>query len=456
VNARISTTANDSNVSDATPLPSVASRRKKKYSETSSKLEFVEGMRALAALYVVIGHFCSMVDPMYMRGGKSQLSPWLRAIMSPFCHGHLAVAAFIVISGFCLQYGLYQRGDGRVYGLGKFFKRRALRILPAYYACLALSIGVCYWVTWPNRETPPFDIYVKASSGVPVTTDSFFAHLFLVHNLSTDWMFRINGVLWSIAIEAQLYFLFPWLILLMQKKSPLALLAGVGLPTILVTLLIPDAGKTYTWFAILFAVGMLSAHFVYRPHRKLGMNPTTALVLGLMGVIGTICINSYYLSQGIRLSTGLIMASDLTFGLSAAAFIYSATATPGSLLDRFFSMRFLVWVGVFSYSLYLLHHPILQVLYVYRPDFIQSPDAALGYLIALGLPVTIALSWSFSWLFERPFVKSFIATTSAGRVPRIPLPLKPVQAIYLRDSYAYADEPQVELDNEAHEKASLL
>jgi peptidoglycan/LPS O-acetylase OafA/YrhL len=381
-----------------------------------------------------------MIDPQFLRNGKSIASPVLQALMSPFWHGHLAVAAFIVISGFCLQFGLYQRGDGRVYGLGKFFKRRALRILPAYYACLLLSIGVCYWVTWPNREAPPFDQYVKASSGVPVTTDSLVAHLLLIHNWSSDWMFRINGVLWSIAIEAQLYFLFPWLILLMQKKSPLALLAGVGIPAVALALMVTGAGKSYTWFAILFAVGMLSAHFVYRPHKKLGMSPITATILGLAGVIGTIWINSYYTSQGIRLSTVSIMASDLTFGLSTAAFIYAATASPGSLLDRTFSIRSLVNIGVFSYSLYLLHHPIIQILYVYKPEFVSSPELAMAYLLLFGLPVIVGVSWAFSWLFERPFVKSYIASGSNQPVQRVPLPLQPVTSITYSDSYAYADE----------------
>lgn len=393
-------------------------------------------MRALAALYVVIGHICSMVDPNFLRKGASGASVFVQGIMWPFWHGHLAVASFIVISGFCLQYGLFQRGDGRVYGLGKFFKRRAMRILPAYYACLAISVYVCFAVTWPNRITPPFDIYVKASSGEPVTSESLIAHLLMIHNWSLDWMYRINGVLWSIAIEAQLYLLFPWFILIMQKKSPFALLASVTIPALLIIGFVPGAGKMYPWFAILFVVGMMAAHFAFRPNRKVGLAPNSAFALSVLGVVGTIGIGSYFLSQGIKLSTTSIIASDLTFGVSTAAFLYTAVAAPGSMLERFFSTRWLVRLGMFSYSLYLLHHPIIQVLQVNRPEWVSSVDAQFCFHLFVTVPVSIAVSYVFSLFFERPFVKSFLPKTSEIQSGKpIPLPLPTVLAI--EANYAY-------------------
>ena len=433
--ARDKTISTSSDVSRRKGLPIVSAKRKRKFSEVSTKLEFIEGMRALAALYVVIGHFCRMVDAKFYDAGKSIATPLLRTLMAPFWHGHLAVAAFIVLSGYSLQYGLFQRGDGRVYGLGKFFKRRALRILPAYYACLAFSYIVCQFVTIPHGAVLPFSDYV------PITSDGLWSHIFLVQNWSVDWMYKINGVLWSIGLEAQLYLLFPFFILLMQKVSPLWLLITVTIPTILVVYLVPGAGKTYSWFAILFVFGMMAAHFSYRPSLAIGPKAKSGIFLSVIGALATIAIVTYNLRNGkILADSPILISSDIAFGLSTATFLYAATVAPGSLIERFLSAKWMVNVGIFSYSLYLLHHPILQIFYVNKPDFILGSEMTMVYLLVVALPVILLTSWLFSLVFERPFVKSRLpmGVAAEAAVASIALPLKPItEIIYMPDGYAY-------------------
>ena len=430
--ARDNTISTSSDVSQRKGLPMKGGKRKRKFSEVSTKLEFIEGMRALAALYVVIGHFCGMVDAKFIDTGKSIATPLLRNLMAPFWHGHLAVAAFIVLSGYSLQYGLFQRGDGRVYGLGKFFKRRALRILPAYYACLVLSYVVCQYVTIPNAINPPFRNYV------PITSEGLWSHVFLVQNWSVDWMYKINGVLWSIGLEAQLYLLFPFLILIMQKGSPLLLLVTVTIPTILIVNLLPGAGKTYSWFAILFVLGMMAAHFSYRPSLTIGPKAKTGIFLSLVGAAAAMWIVIGYGKPNPP--TPILISSDIAFGLSTATFLYAATVAPGSWLERFFSMNWMVRIGIFSYSLYLLHHPLLQIFYVNKPTNILGSEMTMAYLLLVALPVIIVVSWLFSLVFERPFVKSRLPMGVAAEVAvaSIALPLRPITGIrYRSEDHAY-------------------
>ncbi|MEI8281446.1 MAG: acyltransferase [Armatimonadota bacterium] len=433
--ARDNTISTSSDVAQRKGLPPKGAKRRRKFSEVSTKLEFIEGMRALAALYVVIGHFCSMVDAKFLDTGKSIATPLLKSLMAPFWHGHLAVAAFIVLSGYSLQYGLFQRGDGRVYGLGKFFKRRALRILPAYYACLVISYIVCQYVTIPHGTIAPFRNYV------PITNDSLWAHILMVHNWSPDWMYKINGVLWSIGIEAQLYLLFPFLILLMQKGSPLLLLVTVTIPTILAVNFVPGAGKTYSWFAILFVFGMMAAHFSYRPSLTIGPRAKTGIFLSLVGALITIGIVTVNISQGkTTAATPVLISSDIAFGLSTATFLYAATVAPGSWLERLFSMKWLVRIGIFSYSLYLLHHPLLQVFYVNKPATILGSENTMIYLLVVALPSIVLISWLFSQIFERPFVKSRLpmGVAAEAAVASIALPLKPIKGIsYRSKDFAY-------------------
>jgi peptidoglycan/LPS O-acetylase OafA/YrhL len=352
----------------------------------TERLELVEGMRGVAALYVVLSHFVSIVDPRFMEG-KSTAPAWLQTLMSPFTYGHLAVAAFIVLSGFCLQLSLFNGKDGKVHDLKRFFQRRAWRILPAYYACLALSIGVCIWVT-QHQTGLPYSQYV------PVTRENVLAHIFMVHNLSPEWMYRINGVLWSIAIEVQLYLVFPLLVLLQFRVGRVGLVGAGSLFAYLVLAFLPVATKLYPWFVPLFCLGMASAHFAYRPNLRVGIQPRLASVLFTLCLIGV----------GLTVGMKSLIPSDLLIGCAVACLIYLGAVAPWLRLPGVFGWRPLIKLGAFSYSLYLMHHPILQALFVYKPGWAKGDALEMLYCLLVALPLILAGTWLFSQVFEKPFI----------------------------------------------------
>src|SRR5579862_3526623 len=217
------------------------------------RLAFIEGLRGVAALYVVLTHIGSMVDPSHLSGTDSKAPEWLQALIRPFWFGHLAVAAFIVLSGYCLQTSLFGGKDGRIHNFRKFYARRARRILPPYYATLILSVLVSIYIT-SKQPGMPFSQYV------PVTQENVLAHVFMVHNFSPDWMYKLNGVLWSIAIEWQLYILFPILVALLLKVGRVLYVAVSALAAVALLMYIPDAIKLYVWYVPLFALGMAASH----------------------------------------------------------------------------------------------------------------------------------------------------------------------------------------------------
>lgn len=352
----------------------------------TERLELVEGMRGVAALYVVFSHFVNIVDPGFI-DGKSVSPLWLQRIMAPFTYGHLAVAAFIVLSGFCLQLSLFNGKDGRIHDLKRFYARRAWRILPAYYAALALSVGVCFWVTQYQKGLP-FSQYV------PVTRENLLAHVFMVHNLSPEWLYKINGVLWSIALEAQLYVVFPLLVLVLFRLGRVGLVAVGSLAAYGWMLVMPVSVKLYPWFIPLFCVGMATAHFAYRPNLRIGIVPRLASVLAVAALAG--------MAYSLRFKE--IAPSDICVGIAVACLVYLGAVAPWIRVPGFFGWRPLVKLGAFSYSLYLMHHPILQVLYVYRPAWVEGQVLEIAYCLAVALPVILLGTWLFSLVFERPFL----------------------------------------------------
>jgi peptidoglycan/LPS O-acetylase OafA/YrhL len=385
-------------------------RRAAPENPTLVRLPFLEGLRGLAALYVVLSHICSMADPSRLASKPSQAPEWLQALMAPFQFGHLAVAAFIVLSGFCLQLSLFSNADGRPGPLKKWFARRAKRILPPYYGALAFSIVVALTVT-AKQTGYPFQVYL------PVTTENVLAHVFLIHNFSLDWMYKINGVLWSIAIEAQLYLLFPLLVASVFKVGRWPTLLVSVAAAAMILLWVPNAPKLYPWYLPLFVLGMISAHVAYRPNLRTGTRPWISAVVTVAG----------FVAAGYASSLGQpLYVCDSLLGVGVAALCYLLTVTEEGWICKSLAYRPMVGLGAFSYSLYLMHHPIQQVVYAHRPSGVEGPEPLFWYLLLFGLPVILIGTWLFSLVFEKPFVTRRPAQKESLRNGLVPveLPLK--------------------------------
>lgn len=353
------------------------------------KLAYIDGMRGVAAVYVVIGHLWNMVDPNARVGKPSNSPEWLKELTSPFWHGHLAVAAFIVISGFCLQMSLFERGDGLIHDFVGYFSRRARRILPVYYAALGVSIAVSLTITTSQAFDSRFAQYL------PVTAENIRSHIFLYHNLDPGQMYKLNGALWSIAIEAQLYVLFPLLVLGLVYVGRLIWLAIVAGAVIYAMPFVPL--KLYIWYLPLFLLGMALAHMAYRPAIRLGTR------YHLFALIGLACLGVAI--YGI-FQVWFTPIADAFIGIATACFLYAGLVAPWSLPSRIFGFPVFAGVGLFSYSLYVLHNPIQQIMWVVRPLWADGPANEMMYMLLIALPVMLLVAYISYRLFERPFMTS--------------------------------------------------
>ncbi len=182
---------------------------------STPKLAFLDGIRGLAAFYVVIHHavfeFISESRPR-----------WISHLLFPFNFGAAAVGVFIVLSGYCLMLPVARSEDGRLPGgILRYFWRRGRRILPPYYAALgfcllliALTSGV------PLPPASPWHHALPAFK-----TDTILSHVFLVHNCRYWWFYAIDPPMWSVAVEWQIYFLLPILLVILYRLGFGAFLA---------------------------------------------------------------------------------------------------------------------------------------------------------------------------------------------------------------------------------------
>jgi peptidoglycan/LPS O-acetylase OafA/YrhL len=350
--------------------------------ESSTHYDFLDGIRALLALYVVAHHTFITVHDHNAKG----LSHWFGI----FSFDTFAVDFFIILSGFCLALPVLS-GFKLKKGLGNFLQRRAWRILPPYYFALLFSlilIGL-----FINKKTG-----VRWDASLPVTFHSLITHLFLINNFFAADFHKINYVFWSIAVEWQIYFVFPLLLLSWRLIGTVyTALAAVSLSLLMEYGLIRHfAANPHIYFIGFFALGMLAAWISF------SSNPAAARFKKLPWRL--IALAS--LVAALLLFDKHDLAADLMFSFFGASVLIIASLHPAGRLHRLLKFKPLVAVGSFSYSLYLIHAPLLQLLWQYPFSPLQArPNLVCMSLLFLGIPIIVFISYLFFLCFERPFLQ---------------------------------------------------
>lgn len=360
-------------------------------------LDHLDGLRGLAALFVVFHHTWLTLWPSLYANPASAVGRATRFL----AFGHFAVVVFIVLSGFCLSLPVGRSGvlEG---GAWSFFRRRARRLLPPYYASFALSL-LLIWTLIGQRTGTHWDI------SVPVDWRGYTGNGLLLGDVLGGG--QINHVWWSVALEWQIYLVFPLLVASWAVFGAAAagilggLLAAAG--WLFVTLL-PAAGPfqlagSMPWFLALFTFGMLGAAVVQSgtpTARKMWEWERWHALAAILaaGVVGICAVG------GRRTVFAHLPLMDLAVGAATTCAIL-ASCHADSRLRRVLGWRPLVFVGGFSYSLYLVHAPLLQVLWQYDLRPLGLGQSQTFLLLALvGVPVIVGASYLFFLAFERPFL----------------------------------------------------
>jgi peptidoglycan/LPS O-acetylase OafA/YrhL len=357
-------------------------------------VDFLDGMRALAALYVVFHHIWLQVWPREL--GRTppesvlQYTAWLS-------YGHFAVTLFLVLSGFCLMLPVV-RGNGTLRGGAKaFLIRRARRILPPYYAAMAFSLALI-WTLVGHKTGTHWDV------SIPVTWKGFFIHVLLLQNLIPSD--EINHVFWSIAVEWQIYFFFPVLLLLWGRMNPWAItiataLGAFGFAAACGHYHVPIIAPHYL---ALFVIGMFAAAMSHSadPAIRAWRDRTPWGLLSAIFAAAVVALCGHFGLDQSRF--GII---DFVIGAFAACTLVYLSSERPNLLARALSWRPIVLIGGFSYSIYLIHAPLIQVAWQYTvaPLHLVATQAFL-LTMAVSVPIVLGSAYLFYLVAERPFTST--------------------------------------------------
>ena len=369
------------------PGPVAAPPEARQAAGPTARLDFLDGIRALAALFVVLHHVYLSV----YAGFPTNTGP---AVLTPLMYGHFGVAVFIVVSGFSLGLAPAKRG----WNLGRggywtFMRRRAWRIIPPYWAALAVSVALVAVLGIRTHEA--------------VSWKGVATHFLLVQDLVQGA--SPNGAFWSIAVEWQLYWVFPLLLLVRRLWGPVVL-AALAVSAAVAIGVAADHGAGVVGDKLLAVSPQLGALFVLglvaaaATSRRPGLGArrvwgSLALASGLSAVIACAWLGTE------RAITDLYWL-DLVVGLATAFCLAYATEAATSRTRRALEHKPLLSVGRFSYSLYLIHAPVLLLAWVFMIEPLDLPSGAkLALMIGVVVPVIIAASYGFHVAVERPFIE---------------------------------------------------
>lgn len=369
----------------STPTPTSA--------HPAARMDYIDALRGGACLWILLHH---SLEHYPVAVGWTHAP--LRALVALANIGWLGVSLFLVLSGFCLYYPLARRaqtlGDIRL-DIKTFARRRATRILPTYYVALFLySVAL---ILQARHNGLPWNHEFSGAKDIPM-------HIFMVHNLMSSTLGSINPAFWSLALETQLYFIFPFLVALAARRGVRAILAlTFAIAVVWQTLIFFKLGFSLEWGvqraqfyhalpgrAFEFACGMSAAAVVSRPIAPQTLRRCILVACVLIGPA------LFYVTRLSAFGPLVDQMWGVLFGC-ALILLHRVSA------DRFRNnvlLRFLTWTGVISYSLYLMHNLVFE----FFP--LDSPSDGLLILevVARGV-AAIGVGLIFFVLFERPFIR---------------------------------------------------
>jgi peptidoglycan/LPS O-acetylase OafA/YrhL len=323
---------------------------------------------------------------------------WLAFVRNLVLLGNYGVDLFFVLSGFLITGILMDTAEDPHY-FKRFFARRALRILPLYYGLLLLLVGLTpllhfHW----NGMAPYLFAYIQNFRPVEIN------NLALVPGPVGLYHF------WTLAIEEQFYLVWPFVVYAVKgRKSPVFKLTVWISVVILVARLLLQHYDLVSWQFLkestlmradsLLIGGALAV--LYRSERA--WPRVLALAPWVLVVIGGVFLASAWFPL-----PAFWYALQYTVAAVFFAALLAWSLCPTSPAKHVFSVRWLRWLGKYSYGLYVIHAPVLSLLQLPLRLWLRRTLHSGGLAVVLSAVLLYGLSILLAWLSFQFYEKRFL------------------------------------------------
>jgi len=387
-----------------------SSSTSRKLDRSKIKLAYLEGLRGLTALYIVLFHVYQECT------ARREMPALVLSAIKPIAYAEAAVAIFIVLSGYCLMLPVVLSEEGYIPGgVLNYLKRRSRRILPPYYAALLLSL-LLLALTLSLQHFAGFQwdtLSLGFQPNVMPSLGTLVSHFLLIQNWNRDWAYTIDGPMWSMATEWQIYFIFPALLLPVYRRFGIIYAVVIAFIIGLAPGYLWPKWPDYTvspWFLGLFALGMAGAfiNFSSNPsiiHWKKKI-PWRLLTVALWtAMIAMVAPSPAPLGADKKFSC-LAGVAAVTLLIYCTRALTEGDVKRRPLILQLFEKPQVLGLGKFSFSLYLTHAPVVVLVHQFLLRLHLSPFVTFLMLLSVAVPLSIIISYIFYLNFEQPFLSS--------------------------------------------------
>ena len=306
----------------------------------NNQLDSLVLLRGIAVIMVCFCHFGGALSTGHIFSGLFEIF---------HNYGKFGVHIFFVISGFIIPFSLF-KGKYHITDYPRFLYKRILRLHPPYLAALLLTLIIMYFS------------YRTRHISFPENAFSIFKSLIYFH-IPAD-----NPVFWTLIVEAQYYLFIGFFYILLMQNTKIA-------------------------YFIVMPILLILSNFNDKPYFLL----QSFFVFFFIGNIGYMI----YTKNGSKILNVIVLIFLLTY----AAYFYEMAAFISSLFTVGFILLFrkpihniFKFVGIISYSVYLIHFPLGVKIINFVKLKINLSYSWLLFIITLML--TLIISWIFYKIFE--------------------------------------------------------
>jgi len=358
----------------------------------SKRYEELDSLRGMAAMAVFLGHIYGMfhetiIAKFVLRYGI------LRSLIA----SGEAVILFFVLSGFVLSLPFYK---GKDFIYSTYIIKRICRIyIPYIFAVLIATISMVLFYT---GEIGKLTDWFNTLWNGELSWKSISDHMLLLGTFSSN----VDSVVWSLIHEMRISLFFPIIVFVIIKlkwKKGLLLAFSASVSSLILYMMLQPSYQIADWYSSLhysamFIVGAIVAKYRVELLAKISdLGSKNKLMLFMFGFVMYIYARpSYIVGRLIQLDSFSKMLIDTWF-IAIGACVLILFALSSSKFGSMLKNKYMIFLGKVSYSLYLIHLPVLL-----SCIHLLSSVLPIWSICLISIPLVLVLSNIMYIFIEKP------------------------------------------------------